>query len=96
MAGGLVDRTALQSNYQEPGQTYDDKKTEGAIEVLANQADANWQDYAEHNHDDRYYTQTVLDTKFAQVQAGVIVDGTIAQSKFNPDLLTTTLYGLRW
>lgn len=45
MAGGLVNRTTLQSNYQNAGDVYDDKKTEGAIEVLANQMDLNWNDY---------------------------------------------------
>lgn len=45
MSGGLVDRTALTSNYQDPGQTYDDKKTEGAIEVVASQVDDNWTEY---------------------------------------------------
>lgn len=45
MPGGRVDRGVLSSNYQEPGQTYLDTKTEGAFEVIAQQVDSNWDDY---------------------------------------------------
>lgn len=41
-SAGYVDRTLLASNYQDPGDVYDDSKTEGAIKVLADQNDANW------------------------------------------------------
>lgn len=42
MAGGIVDRTLLDENFQSAGEVYDDTKTEGAINVLADQIDANW------------------------------------------------------
>lgn len=42
MTAGYVDRTLLASNYQNPGDVYDDSKTEGALKVLADQNDANW------------------------------------------------------
>lgn len=41
MPGGHVDRGVLSSNYQQPGDIYDDKKTESAFEVLAQQIDDN-------------------------------------------------------
>lgn len=44
--GGLVNRTLLQSYYQNPPEVYDDKKTEGALETLADQMDRNFQDYS--------------------------------------------------
>lgn len=42
MSAGLVNRTTLQSFYQNPGDTYDDAKTEGAVNTLADQSDENW------------------------------------------------------
>lgn len=39
---GLVDRTLLQSYFQSPGQVYDDAMTEGAIDVLADTIDSNF------------------------------------------------------
>lgn len=44
MAGGHVNRTVLQSFYQNPGQIYEDTKTEGAFETLAQQIDSNYDD----------------------------------------------------
>jgi len=40
--GGHVNRTTLESFYQSAGDVYDDAKTEGALEVLADQIDENW------------------------------------------------------
>lgn len=42
MAAGHVDRTVLSSFYQQPGDIYDDTKTEGAFETLAQQSDDNY------------------------------------------------------
>lgn len=42
MTAGPVNRALLESNYQSPGQVYDDSKTEGAFDVLADQIDENW------------------------------------------------------
>jgi hypothetical protein len=42
MGVGYVDRSLLQSNYQNAGDIYDDNKTEGALKVLADQNDSNW------------------------------------------------------
>jgi hypothetical protein len=42
MPAGPVNRTELEANYQNPGEIYDDTKTEGAFNVLADQIDANW------------------------------------------------------
>lgn len=46
MTAGPVNRTELEANYQNPGEIYDDTKTEGAFNVIANQIDDNWNDYA--------------------------------------------------
>lgn len=46
MTAGPVNRALLESNYQSPGQVYDDAKTEGAFNVLANQIDDNWTTFA--------------------------------------------------
>lgn len=42
MAAGHVNRTALSSNYQNVGDVYSDLKTEGAMEVIAQQIDDNY------------------------------------------------------
>ncbi|MCI3922430.1 SGNH/GDSL hydrolase family protein [Paenibacillus sp. TRM 82003] len=41
---GPVNRALLESYYQNSGEVYDDTKTEGALEVLADQIDANYTD----------------------------------------------------
>lgn len=46
MTAGPVNRSALESNYQDSGDVYDDTKTEGAFDVIADQIDDNWNDYA--------------------------------------------------
>ena len=69
MAGGEVDRTLLQSYYQSPGQVYDDAKTEGAFNVLANQIDANWNDYAAFKAGTRYV-----------VDGGAFTDSTVTET----------------
>lgn len=46
MTAGPVNRTELEANYQDPGEIYDDTKTEGAFNVIADQIDDNWADYA--------------------------------------------------
>lgn len=42
MPAGPVNRALLESFYQNPGEIYDDAKTEGAFDVLADQVDDNW------------------------------------------------------
>lgn len=42
MTAGPINRALLQSFYQNPGQVYDDTKTEGAFGVIADQTDDNW------------------------------------------------------
>lgn len=42
MAAGPVNRALLEANFQTAGQIYDDTKTEGAFDVIADQVDENW------------------------------------------------------
>jgi len=42
MTAGPVNRALLESNFQSPGDVYDDSKTEGAFDVVADQIDDNW------------------------------------------------------
>lgn len=42
MAAGPVNQALLESNFQSPGQIYDDAKTEGAFNVVAQQVNENW------------------------------------------------------
>lgn len=42
MTAGPVNRALLESNFQNPGDVYDDTKTEGAFDVVADQIDDNW------------------------------------------------------
>lgn len=42
MTAGPVNRALLESFYQNPGEIYDDTKTEGAFDVIADQIDDNW------------------------------------------------------
>lgn len=95
MAGGTVNRSVLTSFYQSPGDLYDDTKTEGALETIAGQVDANWIDYAAHNHDTRYYTEAEIDTKLQQVQAGVLVDQSVVNTKLANDIKVGSLATLR-
>jgi hypothetical protein len=46
VTAGPVNRAELEANYQNPGEIYDDTKTEGAFDVIADQIDDNWADYA--------------------------------------------------
>lgn len=89
MAGGTINRTLLQSFYQNSGEIYDDNKTEGAINTVADQTDANWNDYAVHNHDTRYYTQPQLDAKFTQVDTKIAqaVIGVIPLNSLNGNII---------
>lgn len=54
MAGGIVNQALLESNYQNAGQVYDDKKTEGVFQVVVDQVNANWIDYDSFKVGTRY------------------------------------------
>lgn len=81
MAGGHVDRTLLSSYYQNPGDVYDDTKTEGAYEVLAQQTDDNWDEHVNHR------TAAELDHPDGSVTNRKIRNGTITADKFVPGAL---------
>lgn len=67
MAGGIVNQALLETKYQNPGQVYDDSKTEGAFQVVVDQVNANWIDYAAFTVGLRYmvdggaFTDTAFD-----------------------------------
>ena len=82
MAGGHVNRALLQQYYQNPGDTYDDAMTEGAYEVLAQQIDDNWDEYAAHK------TAPEIDHPDGSVTGRKIRNGTITADKFVPGALT--------
>lgn len=42
MTAGPINRALLESNFQNPGDVYNDLKTEGAFDVVADQIDDNW------------------------------------------------------
>ena len=46
MAAGPVNQALLESFYQNAGEIYDDTKSEGALQVIVNQVNDNWTDYA--------------------------------------------------
>ena len=82
MAGGHVNRALLQQYYQNPGDTYDDAMTEGAYEVLAQQIDDNWDEYAAHR------VAPEIDHPDGSVTGRKIRNGTITADKFVPGALT--------
>lgn len=96
MPGGRVNRGLLEAFYQNPGDVYNDTKSEGAFETIAAQVDANWDEYAAHVHDTRYYTQAQIDARFIQAQSGLVVDGTLTYAKFARDVKLKRLYKVGW
>lgn len=93
MPAGKVDRNVLASNYQEPGQTYDDKKTEGAFEVIAQQVDENYDAFAAATGDGAITTAKIAD---GAVTAPKVADGSLTAAKFVAGALNNdTQNGLR-
>lgn len=90
MPAGHVNRTELEANYQSPGQLYDDTKTEGALEVIADQVDLNYDDKQTHK------LAAVLDHPDGSVTNAKIATGVITADKFVAGALENeTQNGLR-
>lgn len=88
MAEGHVNRTVLSSYYQNPGDIYDDAKTEGAYEVLAQQIDDNYDAYDAHK------TAAVLAHPDGSVTTAKIKDGAVTAAKLDPSIVVGTPAGL--
>lgn len=88
MAEGHVNRTVLSSYYQNPGDVYDDAKTEGAYEVLAQQIDDNYDAYDAHK------TAAVLAHPDGSVTTAKIKDGAVTAAKLDPSIVVGTPAGL--
>jgi hypothetical protein len=90
VAAGHVNRTSLEANYQSPGQFYDDTKTEGAFEVVAQQVDDNY------DADQTHKLAAILDHPDGSVTNAKIADGALTAAKFVAGVLTNeTANGLR-
>lgn len=88
--GGHVNRALLESYYQNPGDTYEDNMTEGAMEVIAQQVDDNWDDHEAHR------TAAEIDHPDGSVTGRKIRNGTLTADKFVPGALNNeTQNGLR-
>lgn len=93
MAGGTVNRTLLSTFYQNAGDVYDDNKTEGAFDVLADQTDANWLDYAAHksaavlDHPDLSVTTAKI--ALLAVTAAQIANATITAAQIADAVITS-------
>lgn len=84
---GTVNRTQLQSYYQNPGDTYDDTKTEAAFNLIADQTDVNWRYFYDLLTN---YVSTGQLVKLFQDQAAI---GKYMQDIANGTAVTLEAYG---
>lgn len=94
MTAGPVNRALLESFFQQPGQIYDDTKTESSFDVIADQIDDNYFQVA------TLINSGVMSPYIANVQAQSIINGNFAVNqrvKSGTVILTAGQYGHdRW
>jgi len=98
MAAGHVDRTTLESFYQNAGEVYDDTKTEGALEVLADQIDENWDGVLGKTNTTAYTpsaqyhpaTKKYVDDALVGIVAGDLPESSVTSTYLADDAVTTS------
>ena len=85
-----VNRVVLESFYQQPGQLYDDTKTEGALVTLADAIDTN--DDERINVMNSHKNAAVLDHADRSVTRQMVAVGAIGKDELDPTLWEQTAY----